>query len=359
VEGNGIDQPRRVLVFRTGHLGDTVCTIPAFRLIRKTFPKSHLTLLCDRPGRSHLVPAGEVTGTLGIFDAIESYRSGGGITGAWRIYRVLNTARPDLLVMLPQVRETVETVRRKRRFFRRCGVRDVRAVQLSTSHHDWQPNEPERLIRLLDTIGISGEKPGYDIPASSAAQAAVQDKLREAGVQENSPLIIFGGGGKASTQCWPLDRYALVLKQIAKKFGVEMVAVGTAEENARFRATMLSVFPELRILKQSLTVAEMFELFRSAFCYLGNDTGPMHVAAAMGCPVVVVMSSRNSPGSWDPDTEERLIIRHRTECEDCFLIDCVVERHRCMTAITVDRVVSESLPFLSRLLSTHQKLCVV
>jgi heptosyltransferase-3 len=344
-----MDEKKTVLVFRTGHLGDTVCAIPAFRLIRNFFPTAQLSLLCDRPSRSERVPATEVTRSLGIFDTIESYRSSGGLSGAWQILRIVRKVRPSMVIALSQVRETVESVRRKRRFFQRCGVPDVRVVQISTSHHDWQPNEADRLIRLLDTIGIIGEKPNYSIPVDSAARIALERKLKAAGIEMNLPFLVFCGGGKASTQCWPLDRYAIVLKNIATEMGIQIVGIGTPEESERYRVEMLPVFRQLQLLRESLTVSEMFELFRLAYGYLGNDSGPMHVAAALDCPVAVVMSSRNSPGSWDPDTRRRLVIRHRTECEDCFLQDCVVERHRCMTAISVERVINETLPFfLSR-----------
>ena len=341
-----MDKKKTVLVFRTGHLGDTVCAIPAFRLIRNFFPAAQLSLLCDRPTRSGRVPAAEVTRSLGIFDTIESYQSSGSFSGGWQILRVVRKVAPSVVIVLPQVRETVESVRRKRRFFKRCGVPDVRAVQISTSHHDWQPNEPERLIRLLDTIGIIGEKPNYLIPVDSAARIALEKKLKAAGITTDLPFLVFCGGGKASTQCWPLDRYAVVLRNVAMEMGIQIVGVGTPEETVRYRTEILPVFRELRLLQESLTVPEMFELFRLAYGYLGNDTGPMHVAAALGRPVAVVMSSRNSPGSWDPDTPRRLVIRHRTECEDCFLVDCIVERHRCMTAIPVERVINEALPFL-------------
>ncbi len=131
--------------------------------------------------------------------------------------------------------------------------------------------------------------------------------------------------------------------------GIQIVGIGTPHEGERYRVEILPTFPQLQLLRESLTVSEMFELFRLAYGYLGNDSGPMHVAAALDCPVAVIMSSRNSPGSWDPDTRRRLVIRHRTECEDCFLQDCVVERHRCMTSISVERVINEALPFLKKL----------
>ena len=112
---------------------------------------------------------------------------------------------------------------------------------------------------------------------------------------------------------------------------------------------VLPHFGDLKLLSGSLTIPEIFELCRLASGFFGNDTGPMHVAAAVGCPVAVLMNARALPGSWHPDVVPSLVIRLRLECEACFLTDCVQEKHRCMTGITVERVMAEVIPFLKSL----------
>src|SRR5436853_6265282 len=118
----------RVLVYRTGHLGDTVCAIPAFRLIRSHFADAELILFCDEPQESK-VPAYEVVEKLQIFDHIVTYTSGRGLLSVGQLVRAVRTVRPGLLIMLPQARETAEKVQRKRWLFKRCGVPDVRGFQ--------------------------------------------------------------------------------------------------------------------------------------------------------------------------------------------------------------------------------------
>jgi len=202
---------------------------------------------------------------------------------------------------------------------------------------------------MLNHIGVRGTKPAYGIPRDEASRASLEEKLRAAGVKSAAPLVVFCGGGKAATQCWPLERYAAVLARLASETGWEVLGLGTAEENESYRARMLPKFPALRLKRTPLTVPEMFEVFRIARLYIGNDTGPMHVSAAVGCPVAVVMSARNPPGVWDPDVEPRLMIRHRTACEGCFLNECLVEHHRCMDDITVEQVIDQLILFVESL----------
>lgn len=343
-------QPSRVLVYRTGHLGDTVCAIPAFRLIRRTFPKAEITLLCDEP-TDRKVSALEVIGQLNLFDRIRTYSSRNGVFTPLKLALEVRHARPQTLIILSQYRETGQTVRRKEKFFRWCGVRDVRAAQLPPPPQEWQPNEPERLIRLLAQMGITGEKPEYGVVSDPARLGSVRQKLSAAGIDPAKSFLIFCGGGKALAQRWPLERYAAALTAIAAELGLPVLGLGTDSEVASYREKVLPHFPQLHVPAAPFTIPELFELFRLATAYFGNDTGPMHVAAAVNCPVAAVISARNPPGVWDPDVTPRLLFRHRTSCENCFLNECVEEKHRCLTAITETEVLAELPPFLQRILS--------
>ncbi len=341
---------KKITVFRTGHLGDTVCAIPAFWLIRESFPDATLTLLCDAPS-SHLVSALEVIEHLNVFDRIHSYRSRRGGWTALQLAARIFFSRPDMVIVLPQNRETPEELRRKLNFFRNCGVRDVRGKQMIFPAHDWNSNEPERLVQLLNGMGIPGKKPQREIPVNEQCRSSIKANLLASGVDHSKPFLVFCGGGKAATQRWPMERYAEALSSLAKKFDLTVVALGSRDDVARYRSELIPRFPEVKLLAQELAVPELFELLRLAVAYLGNDTGPMHVAASVGCPVAAIISARNPPGIWDPDVLPHLVVRHRTVCENCFLNECVAERHRCMSEITVDDALSQIAPFLETVMN--------
>lgn len=338
-----------VVVFRTGHLGDTICAIPAFRLLREHFSDSNLVLLCDRPDQGDKIAAAQVIRDLGIFDEIATYSSKRGLATIVELTRLIRGFHPAAAIILPQVREPSESLRKKIWLFRLCGVQDIRGSQLVGSDHELHPNETDRLLEILKMAGITGPKPHYAIRSNEESVFRLRAELTQIGCSKQKPLIVFCGGGKASTQRWPMERYAAVLRRTAESLPCAILAIGSEGELSEYREKILPVFPDLKFLDRSLAMLELFELFRFATAYVGNDTGPAHIAAAVGCPTAVVMSARNAPGMWDPDVEQRLIIRHRTECENCFLIDCVYEKHRCMREITVEQVTQQLLSFLTKL----------
>lgn len=333
----------RVTVFRTGNLGDTICAIPAFRLIRQHFASAHVTLLCDRAARGN-VAAAEVIRDLGLFDRIRTYTARAGAPTLGSLFWQVKSARPDVLVMLPQGREASAMVSRKQMFFRVCGIRDVRAGQIRTIRDGALPNESDRLIELLQLYGIFGSKPPYSIPVENNAVDTVARKALAVGLDVSRPFIVFCGGGKAATQRWQIDRYAAVLRQLVDQAGIQIAAIGAPSDVETYRRSLLPVCPQAKIMEH-LVVGELFPLLRLSIGYFGNDTGPMHMAAAIGKPVAVVMSGRNLPGEWDPDVEQRLIFRRRVSCENCFLKECVEQGHRCMTNISIAEVAAGVVPF--------------
>lgn len=325
-------------------MGDTVCAVPAFRLIRQNFPAAELILVSDE---SHsALSAQNVAASLHLFDRFIEYPARRG----WRtivslLLRVV-AARADVAILLPQGREHSADVLRKRRLFQLCGIRDVRATQLVRDPRAALMSEPDRLIALLHAVGLSGEKPPYGIPVDNKAKLIVQNRLRDAGFAEDQPFVVFCGGGKAKTQQWPLERYAAVLTALNARAALATVAVGGVTDFGSYARELVPRVPTFRPV-ETRSVSELFELCRLSAGYIGNDTGPMHVAAALGRPVAVIMSGRNPPGEWDPDVERRLVIREPVECENCFLRECVERAHQCMTSISVERVIAEAVPFFA------------
>lgn len=327
---------QRVLIYRTGHLGDTVCAIPAFRLIRQNYPDAELTLLCDL-GAPSKVAARDVVATLGIFDTILCYRSlAAGHVLTDLVARILQ-ASPDQAILLPQSRESSNSVARKRALFRSLGVGSVLGEYMPPPTGGWRLPEPYRLLEMLRRCGLAGAKPAYDISTSSTYSGQTQELLRRAGIEPDLPFLVFCGGGKAASQRWPMKRYASVLSAIRPRLLQPVVAIGSAAECAEYRRLMHP--NDVLVLDPVSSCAVLFEILRLAWAYFGNDTGVMHVAAAMSCPVAAVISARNFPGSWDPDVEPSRIFRHRLPCEGCFVQECVTQQHRCMAEIGVEEVI--------------------
>ncbi|MDH3975274.1 MAG: glycosyltransferase family 9 protein [Deltaproteobacteria bacterium] len=341
---------KRVVVFRTGHLGDTICAIPAFRLLRNFYNDAKVFLICDSSQQGKVAVI-DIINRFDIFEKVFSYKSNKGFSSIWQLFRLIRQIKPDILIQLPQQKKKQSQLNLQLLFFRLSGIKKLAGFNHICSEGDWKMNEPARLIKILNNEGIYGYKPAYHIEVQPAATDSVLQKLKSIGIGPFEDYIIFCGGGKCGTQKWPNNRYAQVLKDIHRSTKVPIIAIGTDEELHLYEKEILPEFPQLNMI--TVTIDELFELLRSAKCYIGNDTGPMHAAAAVGCPVTGIISARNLPGQWDPDIESRLLIRHRTDCEGCWLDKCIKENHKCMMSITVPEVINEVQPFIKKLIETR------
>jgi heptosyltransferase II len=344
---------QRVVIFRTGQLGDTVCAIPAFRLLRHHFPNAELVLLCDQ-SLNGAVAASDVVGPLGIFDRTETYLARHG----WRttvelVARVVGL-HPQVVVILPQDSEPPASITRKVFFFRLFSRADVRSAWVQVDSSEERPNEADRLIKLLNSIGISGQKPGYDLPYDVEAVNSSEDLLRGSGVDIHRPFIVFCGGGKSRIQHWPLDRYMTVFLKLRSELNLQVVAIGSARDVERYDAAGFRTKANVALLRPLDSVRTLFALCARGVAYFGNDTGPAHVCAAAGRPAAVVMSGRAPRGSWDPDVQPRLVIRSDRSCQGCTMGVTEPSLHQCMTDISSEKVLEAVLPFFQKVVEMQQ-----
>jgi ADP-heptose:LPS heptosyltransferase len=149
-------------------------------------------------------------------------------------------------------------------------------------------------------------------------------------------------GTKVQAKDWGAENWRALLGEMAKSMpGRALLLVGAAEESAasEYAATewragggaVVNLCGRLNP-RESAAALERAELF------VGHDSGPMHLAAAVGTPCVAVFAARNIPRQWFPVGRQHRVVYHWVECAGCGLETCVEERKRCLTAITVDEV---------------------
>jgi ADP-heptose:LPS heptosyltransferase len=151
--------------------------------------------------------------------------------------------------------------------------------------------------------------------------------------------------GKTAAQRWPLQRYLEVVVALHTLYSLEPVFIGSPNE-ADEHAQMISELG-FGFTSAGLSIGQSSMVIGRAKFYLGNDTGPMHLAAALDRQCVVVQSSRNIAGTWDPLGEEHVLHKSEPDCAGCGAVECRLQEQLCLTNITVDQVLSSCKNLLS------------
>ena len=144
---------------------------------------------------------------------------------------------------------------------------------------------------------------------------------------------------------WGRDNWRELLTRLARAFpNRALLLAGSPEESeaSDFAAAhwQLSGGAPVTNLCGRLTPRESAAAFARARLFIGHDSGPMHLAAAVGTPCVAIFAARNLPRQWFPYGPHHRILYHRVECAGCGLETCIEQQKKCLLSITPDEVLA-------------------
>ena len=185
---------------------------------------------------------------------------------------------------------------------------------------------------------------GLSVPEEKRRSA--DEFLRKSGVRQSVLRIaIAAGASYGSAKCWPPSRFAEVANGLQSEADADVILFGTAAEATVSTAISAEMRRPLIDLTGKTAIADLPALLSQCHLFIGNDSGAMHVAAAVGLPVVAVFGPTDPYGTA-PVTPRCSIVQEKPYCSPCFLRRCPTD-HRCMTAITAEMVEASAKTWLS------------
>lgn len=348
---------RRVLIYRTGSLGDMLVALPSLHLIAGVFPNAQRVLLTTAPWSAKASDPALILNGTGLIDDYLYYPAGTRDIGkmarlSWQVRRF----RPDLLIYLLQMRSNKDQSR-DRRFFRFAGVRRIvgmgDAQQLQNRRDPLTglyEREDKRLARAIAELGDAraDDLANWDLHLSEAEREAA---TRELGALAGTPLIACAPGCKMQANDWERENWRALLGRVSAKYpGYGLMMAGARSDIETCDHVALDWAGPKVNLAGKLTPRESAAAFSFAQLFIGPDSGPKHLAASVGVPCVCVFSARGLPGMWFPPGRNNEIVFHEPECASCWLETCVEKQKKCIRSVTVDemeqavdRVMSRSL----------------
>lgn len=339
----------KILVRATNWIGDAVMSLPALEAARARWPQAEIVLLA-RPWMAG------VYRDHGVADRVIEFERDGrhrGLAGLERLARELRAERFDAALLLQNAFQAAWLAWRARIPERIGYARDGRSWLLTRAvpvprrgeipalepfyylelvrRAGWLERLPERLeIRLR----VAPESLRRAEPALAAAGSS-GERLRVA----MAPGAAFG-----PAKCWPAERYAELADRLVAAFAADVILFGAPAERELCERIAGAMVARPAILAGRIGVAELPAALARCRLFIGNDSGAMHVAAAVGLPVVAIFGPTN-PEATRPATPRLRLVRQPVECSPCMLRHCPID-HRCMTRIGVEAVFAAAAAFL-------------
>jgi heptosyltransferase-2 len=176
-----------------------------------------------------------------------------------------------------------------------------------------------------------------ELAVSAEAREAAGRRLAAAGARESRAWVAFAPGASyGSAKCWPPERYAALADRLIAACDADVLLFGAPAESGMAARIVGAMRQSAVNLVGATNTAELPALLAACQLFIGNDSGAMHVAAAVGVPVVGIFGPTDPEGTR-PVTPRFTLVRQPVSCSPCFLRRCPID-HRCMTRISVDEV---------------------
>lgn len=317
-------------------------TTPALRAIRESFPGARITVLANPV----VAPLFE---HHGVVDEVVVYDRKGvhaGVRGRLRMAAELRQRHFDLAILLQNAIDAA-VIAWLARIPRRMGYRtDGRGLFLThgvpVEEGTRKLHHVEYYLVMLGRFGIATTDRSLSLATTVAEDDRMAERLREAGIGGGEFLLgINPGASYGSAKRWYPERFAAVADLLAERWGAKVVITGGPGE-AGIAADIAAAMTRPGLVMAGRTsVREMMALIRRCGFFVTNDSGPMHIAAAFGVPLVAVFGPTDHT-TTSPWTDRAAIVRSETDCAPCLKRECPTD-HRCMMAVTVDMVVKAAV----------------
>jgi len=337
-----------ILVIQTAFIGDAILTLPLVQVLKNKYPKSSIDIVVvprtaeifrNHPALSEIIPYDKRGADKGIF-------------GLWRLYSKLKLKNYDLIIVPHRsIRSAFLSSLLKPTisigFDRSAG----RFLLNKTVYYNPNAHEIERNLSLLDPLKlnvVAKELP--KLYPSNQDILAVDSVLNNCLLDKNMKLVAVAPGTIWNTKRWPSEKFASVCAKLVSD-NVAIVLVGGKEDETLCKEVAeLSHAKNIFNLSGKLSLLQSAEVIRRSKVLISNDSAPMHLAVAVGTPVVAIFGATVPEFGFAPCGPQDIVVETKgLKCRPCSIHGgktCPIGTFVCMLNILPEVIVDKVKPFL-------------
>ncbi len=338
------ERPNSILIIKLGAIGDVVHALPFLEVLRKNFPEARLDWVVEEESSQI------IEGHKGIDEVIISHRKSWQkrlLRGRKRItafkeviqfLKELRSAEYDLVVDLQGLFKSaiITGLSKGKKKIGPSWGREGSQLFLTERPFlvDADMHAVDKYLKIAEYLGCEkGSWKGH-IPIRESDKGSIDKVLHGKGTK-NQHLVAVNPFATWTTKLWETERFVALADRIQKELACHIIFTGSRQDKAQIDGIMEGMEERPVNLAGQTSLKELAYLYSKCRLLVTTDTGPMHIAAAMGCPVVALFGP-TAPWRTGPYGEGHQVIRDEVECSPCFKKSC--DHQSCMQNITVDKV---------------------
>lgn len=334
--------PPAILLVRFSSLGDVLLTTPLIRALRARHPDATLTaltkaawapLLSANPHLDQVVTIAPGDTLGGLARALRR----GGFSHRLDLHGSVRSRMLRLLV--PGAWQGYDARRRERRAL----------IHARRDHYHPRVPVPERYFEAARELDVRPDGGPAELFTSPGAEARAEEWLATAGLDETAPLVALAPGAAHPTKRWPLTHWRALARALVER-GMQVALVGHGGDRAAAAEVLASLDHGAASAAGQLDLQASGALLRRARVVVSNDSGPMHLAAAVGTPVVALFGPTVEQFGFFPYRARASVVERDLPCRPCSSKGgprCPLGHHRCMTELLPEVVMARVQEWLA------------
>jgi len=340
---------KKILIVRLDRIGDVLLSTPVIKALRSAYPDSYLSFMV-RPYAREVVEGNPGLNSVMVYD-----KEGGekGLFGNLKFIWRLRKERFDLaLILHPTVRAHLVTalagIPERIGYDKKKGFLLTKRIphtkQFGLKH------EIEYALDILKYIGVDAKDKTLYMPIQGECEDRAKDILARNGIRDSDAIIVINPGASCASKRWSAERFAKLADSLVAGRGAKILIIsGSADKDFGDRVASFMTKRHLN-LSGKTTIGDIASILRRARLFISNDSGPVHVACAVGTPAIAIFGRSDrglSPKRWGPTGKGDVVLHKDVGCEVCLAHNCQ-RGFKCLEAITVEEVLAAADKILER-----------
>ncbi|MFA4843283.1 MAG: lipopolysaccharide heptosyltransferase II, partial [Candidatus Omnitrophota bacterium] len=332
---------KRILIVRTDRIGDVVLSTPVIKALRDNYPNTYIAMMVA-PYAKEIVEGNPYLDAVIIYDREGKHKKWG---SSLKFALNLKKKKFGLSIILhPTKRVHIVTflagIPRRVGYNRNLGA--LLTDRVAHTKHLGQKHEVEYNLELLQCLGIEAKSKNLFMPIKSEAEDWVREEFRKLGISDTDKLLAIHPGASCPSKVWPNERFAEVADKLTDKYGFKTLILCGPKDIGLAKAVADAMRHPAINLGGSTSLAQLASILRRCRIFISNDSGPVHIASAVGTPVISIFGRNQaglSPKRWGPWGVKDKFLHKEVGCIECLAHNCLKE-FTCLKAITTDEVIS-------------------
>ncbi|MCX5693995.1 MAG: lipopolysaccharide heptosyltransferase II [Candidatus Omnitrophica bacterium] len=331
---------RRILIVRTDRLGDVLLSTPVIKALRQKYPQAYISMMVSSYTREVLEGNPDLDEVI-AFD--KDAKNAQGWLSDFKFSRMLGNKKFDLAIVLHPTNRMhlmifLAGIPKRLGYDRKFGF--LLTDRIKHTKQYGEKHESEYALDLVRFLGIEPVDKNLYIPIKQESEKWVEDLFGRMQIKNNDKLLIIHPTASCPSRIWPAERYAQVADSLAQKHGFKVVIVSGPADIKKSQEVINNMRLPALDLSGKTSISQLASLLKRCQLFISTDSGPMHVATAVGAAVITIFGRSQaglSPRRWGPLGEKSRVLYKTVGCTVCLAHNCKKD-FACLKATTVEDV---------------------